>query len=423
MTQTTSYSYRWVILAIAFLTGLTLIGGISSYQVILPELANKLKLTSEQTIWTITLFSWGLWIGFGLAAPIISRIGSKNTLLTGLLLLAVPQFIIAFTSSFQLILLLRFLQGLTSMGIPVLFGFVAGSGWFPPRESGLASGVFLAGLSAGAFFGGAIAGSLVSYGLQIPILVIGGFVAVMFFVSLFGLKLPPAAPQTQTQTAKVTPQAGNVGALSKPLLTKTNPYRMKETWLMAVLLFGVCWMYWGFPMVWPFFAGEIGCSAMQVGTLATVIGLMGFLCIVGGVGSDVLLRRTGNVSFSRLSLVLLGVIITAVGIALTVRVSTFPALIMVAFLAGFWNLGIAPYWTLLGVVFPSDPELVGKAASIITFLGNSPAIFILPLSIWIARSTSWSGTFIVIGVMFTSISLISLFFMARNIRMKQVSKG
>ena len=78
--------------------------------------------------------------------------------------------------------------------------------------------------------------------------------------------------------------------------------------------------------------------------------------------------------------------------------TTMTPLILTLILVGFNYAGIAVYWSLLGLVYPPDPEVSGKAASLLTFVGNSPVVFLTPLTAWLAAKTSWSMVFIILTV-------------------------
>lgn len=53
--------------------------------------------------------------------------------------------------------------------------------------------------------------------------------------------------------------------------------------------------------------------------------------------------------------------------------------IITMIVAGFCYAGIAIFWALPPLVFPPDPDLNGKVSSLLTFIGNSPIVFIGPL--------------------------------------------
>ncbi|MEL7639427.1 MAG: MFS transporter [Solidesulfovibrio sp.] len=410
MTEAHTSGYRWVILVLACIASFPMMAGLSSFGIVAPLLQQKLSLTADQVETAGNILTWGLWFGFGLSSFFIARLGIKKTLLCGLLLVALPQFLIPMATSFQAVLALRVIQGLCSMCIPVLFAYVAGSGWFSAREGGIATGLFLGGINCGAFFGDAVANALVSQGLDTTMFVMGAFALAVLALCAMGLRTPAAATQPAA-TAKAV--EADAAAASRSI------FAYKETWLLLLLFIPMCTPYWAVPIIWPQYAKSLGFDAGQITTINLWVSIVGFIAVIGGVVSDGMLRKTGNVVRSRLGCILVFMIIAFIGMFAAAGVDSLSPMILTMILAGACYAAIAVYWTLLGVVYPPDPELNGKAASLLTFVGNSPVVFLTPLSAWIAGKSSWSAAFVEMAVVAVIVMLPTLYALKKMIAAKQ----
>ena len=83
---------------------------------------------------------------------------------------------------------------------------------------------------------------------------------------------------------------------------------------------------------------------------------------------------------------------------------SLPMVIITMIVAGFCYAGIAIFWALPPLVFPPDPDLNGKVSSLLTFIGNSPIVFIGPLCAWLYEKLGgWPLVFVVLAVVATAI--------------------
>lgn len=389
MTENKASPYRWIILLVAAIASMPMMAGLSSFGVLAPHIVRNAGLTPEQAATAGTIVTWGIWFGFGLASFIIGRFGLKNALLCGLGFAAVPQLIMPFVTSYEVILVLRVVQGLCSSCIPCLFGFVAGSGWFPAREGALASGLFLGGINCGAFFGDAMANVLIGSGMTLTMIFFGAFAIGIMVLSAVFLR----TPDTRNSAA--------AAASSAQAVEKKGVFSYKATWFLLLLFVPMCTPYWAAPVVWPQYAAKVlDFTGEQITTVNLWVSLVGFIAVFGGVISDGMMRKNGKPVSARLGCILVFMLIAFVGMLTPAFLGkmTMTPLVMTLIMVGFNYAGIAVYWSLLGLVYPPDPDLSGKAASLLTFVGNSPVVFLTPLTVWLAAVTSWSSVFIILTV-------------------------
>ncbi len=396
--------YRWIILLVASIASMPMMAGLSSFVVVAPHIVQNAGLSPEQAESAGTVITWGLWFGFGLGGVIIGRLGTKNTLLLGLLVTAIPQCIMPFTTSYELILALRVTQGLCTVTMPSLFAYVAGSGWFPAREGALATGLFLGGVSCGAFFGDFMANSLIGTGMRLTMLFFGVFTVAVLALCAVCLRNNSATPATAaTAAADASASAG---------MEKKGVLSYKATWCLLLLFAPMCTPYWAAPIIWPKYAAKVlEFSAGQITTLNLWVSLVGFIAVIGGVVSDGMMRKTGDPVRARLGCILGFMLLAYAGMLLPAFLgrTTLGPLILTLLLVGFTYAGVAIYWSLLALVYPPDPKISGRAAGLLAFVGNSPVVFLPPLTAWLAAATSWGAVFIVLPLMAMAVMLPALY--------------
>lgn len=398
MSEVKASPYRWIILLVAAIASMPMMAGLSSFGVLAPHIVQNAGLTPEQAATAGNIVTWGIWFGFGLASFIISRLGLKKALLCGLCFAAVPQLLMPFATFYEIILILRVAQGLCSSCIPCLFAFVAGSGWFPAKEGALASGLFLGGINCGAFFGDFMANFLIGSGMTITMLFFGSFaIGVMVLCGLF-LR---------------NPETSSVGSKSSATqaFEKKGVFSYKATWFLLLLFVPMCTPYWAAPVVWPQYAAKVlDFSADQITTVNLWVSLVGFIAVLGGIISDSMMRKHNKPIPARLGCIMVFMLVAFVGMLAPAFLGkmTMTPLVFTLILVGFNYAGIAVYWSLLGLVYPPDPDLSGKAASLLTFVGNSPVVFLTPLTSWLALKTSWSAVFIILTFVAVAVMIPAL---------------
>lgn len=392
MTEVTPSPYRWVILLLAGLASFPMLAGMTSFPIAAPQLG----VFSAEAIAAadgFLGFYWGIWIGFGLASFVISGVGLKKTLMVGLCCAAIPQLLIPFCSDPLALKVLRFIQGTCSMNIPVLFAFCAGSGWFPAKEASLATGFFLGMINCGCPFGDFVAKHLLTG--KSTFIGLGLFALVLLVLCALFMKVNTAALAA----------ADSSGGHQVPA-EKKSIFAYRATWLLPLLFIPMCTPYWGIPVVWPQYSSFLQFDAGQMSTVQLWVGLVGFIAIIGGVISDGVLRKTGKVIAARIDCIKYFMVLSFVGMLATYFVHSLVPLILTMILAGFCYAGIAIFWALPPLVYPPNPELNGKVSSLLTFIGNSPIVFIGPLCAWLHKMLGgWPPVFVVLAVGATVVML------------------
>ena len=384
MTDASPSPYRWIIVLLAGFASFPMLAGMTSFPIAASQLGT---FTPEQIANADGFFGfyWGIWIGFGLASFVINAVGLKRTLMTGLLCAAIPQLIIPFVGDPTVLKCLRFVQGLCSMNIPVLFAFCGGSGWFPAHEQSIATGLFLGMINCGCPFGDFVARNLFSG--KGTFIGLGVYALAMLVICAVFMKV------------NQTNQPAEAAKSSDVTLTKKSIFSYKATWLLAILFVPMCTPYWGIPVVWPQYATFLQFDADQMSTVQLWVGLVGFLAVLGGVVSDGVLRKKGQIIPARVGCIKWFMLLSFAGMLATYPATSLFPLIVTMIIAGFCYAGIAIFWALPPLVFPPDPDLNGKVASLLTFVGNSPIVFVGPLCAWLCELLGgWPPVFVVLSI-------------------------
>lgn len=404
MSETQHSSYRWVIVILAGLATFPMLAGMTSFPIAAQQLG---AFTAEQIAGADGFlgYYWGVWIGFGLASFIISAVGLKRTLMVGLCCAAVPQLIIPFCGDPSLLKILRFIQGTCSMNVPVLFAFVAGSGWFPAKEASLATGIFLGMINCGSPFGDFVAKRMLegkATFLGLGLFTVALLIACAMFMRVNSAGLTAAASSNDAQAFKTE---------------RKSIFAYKATWLLPLLFVPMCVPYWGIPVVWPLYAKFLQFGPNPMSTVQLWVGLVGFLAIFGGVVSDGILRKTGDVVAARINCIKYFMLLAFAGMLVTYFVSSLAPLVVTMLIAGFCYAGIAIFWALPPLVYPPDPDLNGKVSSLLTFVGNSPIVFVGPLFLWLSEKLGgWPPVFVACAVVATVVLLPVLYLLGKEIK-------
>lgn len=399
--------YRWVILLLAGFTSFPMLAGMTSFPIAAPEIG---KYTAEQIASADGFFGyyWGIWFGLGLASFVIGALGLKRTLIVGLLCAAIPQLLIPFCPG-SMLKILRFVQGLCSMNMPVLFAFCGGSGWFPTKEQSIATGIFLGMVNCGCPFGDFVARNML-HG-RATFIGLGFFALALLAFCLVFMRVNTAALEAAA--------ASGSGDAAGTATEKKSVLAYKATWILALLFIPMCTPYWGIPVVWPQYAGFLGFEAGAMSTLQLWVGLVGFLGVLGGVVSDGILRKSGQVIPARIGCIRWFMLASFAGMVITYPATSLVPLILTMIITGLCYAGIAIFWALPPLVFPPDPDLNGKAASLLTFVGNSPIVFVGPLCLWLSKVLGgWPLVFVVLGVVATIILIPALIMLKSEIQRK-----
>ncbi len=376
-----SSARRWAILVLTSTTCMMIFAALTAYSVSEPEIVTIFNISKTIAGLGITIYAVGLVVGMIFGGFISDRIGIKGTVLIGMLLLILPQFIIPSAGSF---LILRFLQGLSFIAWAPFVSCVVG--WFTGKQKGFATGFYLGVALAGGMVGGFITGlTLPTLGWKGTFYILGAIVAV-FLLLWEIITVPPPKSGSGSEKTK----GGGYGII----------LRMKETWYLVLIMAGATWMLYALLARVPNYAFDLGYSELDVGTLTTAIGIAYIVAaLIAGPVSDVLSAKTGLLKGKGICMAL-GFGVAVIGSLLIPWAGNagYGALFAVLFVAAFGNSWPqAVYWAVPSEVY--DPEIADAGTGFAGGLGNIPDPIAPTVILAIAGSgTGWTVAWITCAI-------------------------
>jgi nitrate/nitrite transporter NarK len=355
--------YRWVVLAIAMLTGF--IGSYAQFQ--LPPLAYKLipalHLSSSQFAALMGGPMTGSIFICILGGTLADRFGVKKVVTVGLVLAVIGCTFRYAVTSFWPFFFLTTLAGLASGLLLANLAKLLGA-WFPPEQMGTVMGICLISLSLASFAGTATTALFPS---EAGAFIFSGVACLLILILWLIL-------------AKDRPE----GAPDLPILPATH-YLGKAARSRGIWLAGVCSFFiMGSTMTFSSFLpnvlhdlrGIIPVKAGVYGSLASIGGILGYL-----LGPRIC-NRMGVMRPYMITVGLLG----AAGIFLSWQLPVGPAIVIALILAGFLQSAITPMISSLPMLLPEiGPVYAGSAGGLSLTMGTIggvllPTFVITPLA-------------------------------------------
>lgn len=342
-----------------------------------------------------TSFLVGYAIMFTLGGILIDRFGSRKGLAFSVALWSAATFMHGFADNLYEFALFRFILGVGEGGaFPGVIKAVVE--WVPRKNRALANGLAIGGSAFGAVIAPPLTVTLMdSVGWRGVFLIVGGAGIVWTLIWLLFPKVKSGNSGTNKELRNNTT---DVLPLRKQLL---NLLKSKEAGifiLMRFLLDPIIYFY----MFWiPKFLNESkGISLEMIGSLFWIPYLaLGVSNIFGGFVSDIVLKKTGNLNFSRKTVMGFAALLTAAAIFVryTDSVGVIILLLSLAFFAhGLW---ITNYITSIGDMFGknSSSSVVGLSGT----AGALSSLIVNPFMGVIIYRFSYDPLWIYAGVMYS----------------------
>ena len=190
-------------LHIIFLVTLLAVGGVSSIAPALPLMVRELHVKPGQIGLLITVFTLPGMVLTPITGILADRYGRKTILVPSLFLFGIAGFLCTFTRTFEILILLRFIQGLGAASLGAMNVTLIGdifSGNQRAAAIGYNSGILSVGTASYPVIGGTLAMAGWYYPFILPLLAIP-----VGLLVLFRLKNPePEAPQSMRQYLRNT---------------------------------------------------------------------------------------------------------------------------------------------------------------------------------------------------------------------------
>ena len=413
MTDTTRRTrVRWLIIATLFIITTINYADRATFSIAGQSASKELGLDPVAMGYIMSAFAWAYVLGQIPGGALLDRFGSKKIYTAALVLWSSFTLLQGFSGVFTglaaavALFFMRFLVGLAEApSFPANARIVAA--WFPGSERGTASAIFN---SAQYFslvaFAPLMGGLAHDFGWRSVFFVMGaiGIVAAFFFVKLIH------SPVDHPKISKAEFDYIEAGGGLVRMEDKTANAGAAFTWanvkqvLTSRMLLGV---YIGqycinvltyFFVTWfPIYLVKArGLSILQAGFTAALPALCGFAGgLLGGMISDHLLKKTGNLDIARKTPLLLGMILaTCIVICNYVEQEW---LVIVIMAAAFFGKGVASLgWAVVSDTSPK--EMAGVTGGVFNTFGNTAGI-VTPIVIgYIVQATgSFDGALIFVG--------------------------
>jgi len=329
-----------------FLAGIAVFATLYAPQALLPELTRSFGVSPASSTLAISISTGALAVGLLVLGPLSDRRGRTGILHAGLAAAAVLAVLIALAPSWEVLLVLRGLQGFALAGLPaVAVAYLREE--LHPAVSSRAVGLYVSGTAIGGLSGRLISAFLTELGGWRTALGGAAALAVCCAVAV-RLLLPPArrfAPVTGT------------GSLAHRLARAFTDPALLALYGVAALLMG------GFVAVYN--AGTFRLEAAPYSLSPALAGLVFLAYLLGSVSSPTAGALADR--FGRRLVVPVAIVLMGVGIALTIPGPLWCVVLGLCVLTtGFFGAhGVASGWVAARAQLGGRP--VGQAASLYSF--------------------------------------------------------
>ncbi|MFQ5711592.1 MAG: nitrate/nitrite transporter [Candidatus Geothermarchaeales archaeon] len=353
--------YRWVMLALAFSTAFTLHLLLFSYSPLISQMVRDLRLTHAQAglIFSACVLPLALLrIPWGL---LCDRVGFRATLSLAVVIIAASGLLRGFAATYEMLIAIQVILGMGLSAImPSLPKVVAA--WFPRRETGMATGLYVAGFS----LGNVVGLSLTPYVLSL----LGYWRDVFRVYGAWGVILAVMWLTLSRRPAEVN-RSSNTVRSEAPSMDFIAILRMREVWVLTGLFLCAVGSYDTMSLWLPYVLELKGIQPVTAGLIATMLPL-GFLFagpVVGTLSDRVGVRRPFTLTLGFIS----GPTIFLIGVTggIPLWIATFAA--------GFCTVGILTLVLVIPIESMESTQ-VSSAIGLISSVGNASSI-LLPIAV------------------------------------------
>ena len=379
--------YRWVMALVAGILMTTSFISLTAFSIVSSSIAQTIGVaTGTVDAYGVDAFSIGLFVAFFLGHGGLFDARIRTGILVAQIFLIVPQFLIPLAGSLELLVALRFFQGLMIMML-ALFSIQL-SGWFRPSERGRSLAFTLGAITLGSAAGGILSGLLSSMSWQ-DAYYVTGFVmlagAIIYFVFA-------RDPETQAESMTKAKKARHQGAWKNPM-----------TWIMGVVQIPVTWTLFSIGGFLPAFSEHLGYSATETTDLVIVWGITGFVAaFIGSIIGDRWSskgRTNRDIFISRLRIMAIADAMMGTGALLMILIGdvSYYYLVIAVMINAFLMMLPPNYWASTGSVFPL--AIMGSAAFGMGLISNSADAIGPLVSSVLVPDFGWNGVFLIMVVL------------------------
>lgn len=354
-----SQKKAWYIVLISSLMGCSISSAFPQFSMTVSSVAEKTGLSESFLLTTDTLKSAAIVVAMLCSGFFYKKFGARITFIIALICIALPQFVIPYTSVPVLLIFWKLVQGFSSVIFPVFLLIILDV--ISERQAGLATAVFNGIFYSGGGVGGTLAGFFIAKsGWLSSYFALGIIELVIGLIWLFTVK--DTTKDKASDAADVTADNLNEEKTSSLTLLK-----MPVVWLLILAFISTTFVIQAITVDLPLFSQWLGYDELASGKIntAVTIGLLA-ACLVSGQISDMVARRMSNKGRARILVMAVGpiLIIVASLMLILLDLTSFGLFYATAFIFSFggsWGLGT--FYSILPEIFDEErlPIITGLA--------------------------------------------------------------
>jgi MFS transporter, ACS family, glucarate transporter len=394
------------------------------------QMAEEFSITTVQLGWMFSAFAWSYALAQIPGGALLDRFGSRTVYLWAIFLWSIFTLLQAFSAVFAIVpvwitvVMLRVMVGFAEApSFPANARIVAN--WFPSSERGTASAIFNSSqyfsLVAFAPLMGWVTGA---YGWRHTYMVMG-FIGVLGWALFWAVVHSPSRHKhiskreyTHIEEGGALVNLDRPAAAAQPIRWSAVGQLLANRMLLGIYLAQYCItaMTYFFATWFPVYLIKArGLSITEAGFAAALPALAGFAGgVLGGVLSDLLLRKGMPLSKARKIPILLGLVISCAILACNF---TDSRILVLSFMAiAFFGKGVASLgWAVMSDAAPR--EATGLSGSIFNLFGNLAGIFtpLVIAYILAASGNNWELALIFVFA-HSIVAMVSYAFIAGEIK-------
>lgn len=410
---------RYLIVLMLFLASSFSYGDRVVLSIVGVALSKDLHLNALKLGYLLSAFSWAYVIMQLPAGSLLDRYGSKRVYgysIVGWSICAIAAGFVGclpVAMAFGALFFLRLLSGAVQSPIFPGNGRIVAA-WFPASERGRASAIFNSSQYFALVFFGPLMGWLVTRRNWEACFWLGGvmslLLSVLWFRAVYSVKEHPRISQEEIEHIEV---GGGLASMDSGTAKRTSTLTwsgvkllLSNRMLVGIYIGQYCItaLTWFFLTWFPIYLSQARHMSMQkVGFLAALPAMCGVVGgILGGVVSDILLRKTKSPSIARKTPIVAGMLcsLTMIGCNYTNSSIVVVTLMALAFFGkGFGALG----WTVISDVSPKN--MIGLNGGLFNLIGNTAGIT-TPIIIGYIRQKTGSFEMALVYVGFMALTAI-----------------
>lgn len=344
----------WYIVFVSAFMGCAISATFPQFSMTVSELSEQSNISVQVLLTSDTLKSVAIVISMLLSGYTYKRFGTKITFIFALLATVIPQFLLPYTTSVTVLMLLKFLQGLAAIVFPIFLLLIMD--WIHESQTGLATAVFNGIFYGGGGIGGTFAGIIITQkgwtASYMSVGIVQLFIGIIWILTVKDKHLDPPALQS-------------VSSISTKQILK-----LPKVWLLILSFFSTTFVLQAITVDIPIYSIYLGYNEIDTGRVMTAV-TIGIItaCLISGKTSDFFALKSSNKAKSRIYALMVGpVIIMISSIVLIIAhlnsFSVFFSAILFFSFGAAWGLGT--FYSILPEMFQKNtlPIITGFSGGI-----------------------------------------------------------